>query len=282
MVVMSYTSVRLLLVGFLLCIPWYVGFELAQRHPNTQQTTIQDTKITQDTALQPSQKSIQQASVHTTRNSISNESTVHHIHQILSIHHEKNVAPEPLQTNEVDIEDTAMLLTTPSSKTTQKMGIVPGAANEKFSINEILNAQNIARAEVGVPSLFWSTSLAQSAQEWGDTLASQGCTLSHDSNSDYGENLASRWVTTSSNSGLISSPKEIVSLWTDEKQFYDYFHNLCKDGELCGHYTQLVWKESTEVGCAVSTCFDASTQKQTDVWTCRYNPPGNIQGKTPY
>jgi pathogenesis-related protein 1 len=281
---MGYTSIRLFLVGILLCIPWYVGFELAQNKVNTQQTAILESKAMHNSILplRSSEESTQQASVHTVKNSDTNKNTVHPAHQALLTHHQKSVVSKSLETLATTTEDTIMLSDVPSPKTPQKMGITPGMMDGKFSITEILDAQNIARAEVGVPSLFWSTSLAQGAQAWADTLASQNCTLSHDPHTPYGENLASRWVTGSTHSGLISTPKEIVSLWTSEKQFYEYTHNTCKDGETCGHYTQLIWKDSTEVGCAVSTCFDASSQKQTDVWVCRYNPAGNMQGEKPY
>jgi hypothetical protein len=153
---MGYTSIRLFLVGILLCIPWYVGFELAQNKVSTQQTAILESKAMHNSILplRSSEESTQQASVHTVKNSDTNKNTVHPAHQALLTHHQKSVVSKSLETLATTTEDTIMLSDVPSPKTSQKMGITPGMTDGKFSITEILDAQNIARAEVGVPSLF--------------------------------------------------------------------------------------------------------------------------------
>jgi pathogenesis-related protein 1 len=46
---------------------------------------------------------------------------------------------------------------------------------------------------------------------------------------------------------------------------------------LCGHYTQVVWKNSMEVGGGMAICDNKS-----QVWVCNYNPPGNVEGEKPY
>ncbi|MEP2023182.1 CAP domain-containing protein, partial [Reichenbachiella sp.] len=67
-----------------------------------------------------------------------------------------------------------------------------------------------------------------------------------------------------------------VDSWGAEKQNYDYKKNKCETGKICGHYTQIVWKNTTEIGCAKTLC-DGSV-----IWICNYNPPGNFVGQKPY
>ena len=38
-----------------------------------------------------------------------------------------------------------------------------------------------------------------------------------------------------------------------------------------GHYTQIVWKDTKEVGCAKISCDGNKT-----LWRCNYNPHGNV------
>ena len=40
-----------------------------------------------------------------------------------------------------------------------------------------------------------------------------------------------------------------------------------------GHFTQVVWRGTTQLGCGVSTC------RGMDIWVCEYDPPGNVQGQ---
>ncbi len=152
-----------------------------------------------------------------------------------------------------------------------------------FSIKAMLDAHNVVRSQKGLTPLVWSETLAQSSQKWADKLTSHGCDFYHDPDSEYGENLFWKWTTDSENTGLISTPEDAVTWWADEERIYNYKKNTCKHGKDCGHYTQIVWADTTEVGCSVSTCFDThSDNTQTDFWVCRYNPPGNIEGEWPY
>jgi PadR family transcriptional regulator len=45
---------------------------------------------------------------------------------------------------------------------------------------------------------------------------------------------------------------------------------------VCGHYTQIVWSNTREVGCGVAR------DSNREVWVCNYNPPGNWIGERPY
>ena len=140
------------------------------------------------------------------------------------------------------------------------------------------------RAEAGVPGVRWSASLGTAAQQWADHLAQDdGCTLRHAPRStlgDTGENLywasAIRWSNGRREAQNIDPPK-VVDSWGSEKRDYDAATNRCAPGKACGHYTQVVWRDSREIGCAMATCKD-----QSQVWVCRYRPAGNVVGQRPY
>jgi hypothetical protein len=139
---------------------------------------------------------------------------------------------------------------------------------------EILTAHNKYRREVGVPDLVWSEDLARDAQKWSDRLASMGGNqLVHAEGTDQGENL---WLGTS---GYFSAT-DMVKGWGDEKQYFrpGKFPEVSTTGNWTdvGHYTQVVWRDTREVGCAKSTAGG------NDILTCRYRNPGNYMGQKPF
>ena len=72
--------------------------------------------------------------------------------------------------------------------------------------------------------------------------------------------------------------------WANEAPNYNYANNTCAD--VCGHYTQVVWRDSTTLGCGVTQCnvnspFGAGFPNWTFV-VCNYAPPGNFTGQRPY
>jgi pathogenesis-related protein 1 len=135
-------------------------------------------------------------------------------------------------------------------------------------VQQMVDAHNSWRKESGVTPLAWSPKLATFAQEWADKLLATD-EFKHRTDHDYGENLAAA-------QGQSMSPTTVVKYWGEEVQNYDYNKNSCKPGEMCGHYTQVVWKSTKEVGCAMAK----SGIKE--VWVCNYNPPGNYVGEKPY
>ncbi len=139
-------------------------------------------------------------------------------------------------------------------------------------ILDALNAHNKIRAEVfSGHQLVWSDELADSAQEYANELAQSG-EFRH-SGWGYGENLyASSWSSTLS---------DAVWSWYKEKDYYDYATNSCADGKQCGHYTQIVWQDTTEVGCGKAV-YQTGNYKGWTVTVCQYNPPGNYIGEWPY
>ena len=141
-------------------------------------------------------------------------------------------------------------------------------------IQRILATHNRYRSEVAIPPLTWSSELANDAKVWADRLASPGNrTLQHDPNTNYGENL---WMGTSGAFTLT----EMLDSWGREKQYFvnGFFPNVSSTNQWSdvGHYTQIVWSDTTQVGCSLSR------NRNFDFLVCRYNPPGNFQGQRAY
>jgi pathogenesis-related protein 1 len=152
-----------------------------------------------------------------------------------------------------------------------------------FDSAAMLAAHNKWRAAVGVSEkLSYSPELAASAQAWANKLK-QGnqCKMRHSAGEGYGENLywasALNWSDGRKELQKVSA-KHVVDSWGSEQADYNYAKNSCAAGKMCGHYTQLVWRSTQKVGCAVAVCDD--TQQQ--VWVCQYQPAGNWVGKKPY
>jgi uncharacterized protein YkwD len=133
-------------------------------------------------------------------------------------------------------------------------------------VSDMLAAHNAVRSTVGVPPLTWSAELAGVAQRWANRLAAER-RLYHHQNPHYGQNLYLI-------SGGRATPESVVHAWAAESRDYDYRSNSCRSR--CGHYTQIVWRNTKQIGCAVSRT------QQTEVWVCEYNPPGNYVGERPY
>lgn len=147
----------------------------------------------------------------------------------------------------------------------------------------IVAAHNRWRAQVGVEALSYSPELAASAQAWADELKqTHHCRMRHSkAEGRYGENLywASALVWSDGRRELSKVPPvQVVAAWGSEQRDYDYASNRCAPGKMCGHYTQLVWQASTQVGCARAVCEDSQEQ----VWVCQYQPAGNVVGRKPY
>ena len=136
-----------------------------------------------------------------------------------------------------------------------------------------VDAHNDARSraeptpEPALRALTWDDGLAEVAASWA-----AGCVFEH-SVTQYGENLAAF-----SNS---VEPAVVVEAWFSEIEFYDYDTNTCQRGQQCGHYTQVVWRDTARVGCAMQTC-DLEGFGRGEYWVCNYDPAGNWVGELPY
>jgi pathogenesis-related protein 1 len=167
----------------------------------------------------------------------------------------------------------------------------------------ILTALNNERAKTGspaVPALTWSTDLATYAQAWTQSLATRDQGLLHRDSStntadftinnpfkpmEYlGENI---FGSSSADDGTLGAAA--AAAWISEKAFYNFAADdgngsignppgcTAPQGSACGHYTQVVWRATTLVGCGKATSASG--------WTfvvCNFYSAGNFTGMKPY
>ena len=166
---------------------------------------------------------------------------------------------------------------TPAPQHARPMQPVPAPRTTAPS-NEIearlLAAHNAERSQAGTPPLRWADSLEAEARDWARVLIETNRFAHDPALHGHGENLWTGW------GGRSWTPEEMIGEWIAEKAHYrhDVFPNVSRTGKWSdvGHYTQLVWRDTTHVGCAVETRADRS------VLACRYAPPGNIDGRRAY
>lgn len=134
---------------------------------------------------------------------------------------------------------------------------------------EFITAHNKWRSDVGTPELKWSVELENFAANWAITNGKKGCKMVHRKNNEYGENLY--W-----SKGTAFSPKDAVDSWGSEIEDFKKNKPFSMAQMKAGHYTQVVWRTTTEVGCAAFQC------NSEILVVCNYNPAGNFIGVHPY
>lgn len=153
--------------------------------------------------------------------------------------------------------------------------LIGGTATRADFNDRLLAAHNIERAALGVPPLAWNDQLAADARIWARELAVTG-KFEHSPDEvgkePQGENL---WAGTP----RAFSPEAMVHLWVAEKRDYrpGVFPNNSRSGDVenVGHYTQLIWRSTHEVGCATAV------GQHEEVLVCRYSQAGNVYGERP-
>ncbi|KAH8665200.1 CAP domain-containing protein [Tricladium varicosporioides] len=131
--------------------------------------------------------------------------------------------------------------------------------DDKTFKNDMLVAHNFYRAEHGAVALVWNDTSARYAADW-----SKACVFEH-SGGPTGENLVAG----------ASNATTSIDAWGLERTSYDW--NKPGFQEATGHFTQLVWKNTTSVGCGRTSC---QGKNQTPGWyvVCEYFPAGNVVG----
>lgn len=130
----------------------------------------------------------------------------------------------------------------------------------------ILDRHNFHRGGHGSPPLSTSSSVVSVAQAYADKLAASG-KFEHSGNHKYGENLYA-------GGDLVAG----IDFFYDEKSQYPGPYgsepSMANFGAW-GHYSQLLWKGTTGVGCG---CADYQAGQYQKVLVCNYEPPGNFGG----
>ncbi|KAF9016052.1 PR-1-like protein [Hymenopellis radicata] len=133
----------------------------------------------------------------------------------------------------------------------------------------VVREHNTYRAKYSAGPLTWSDALYPGTQQW----AAQ-CKFQHSNGGGkYGENLAA-------GTGNAYGFSQGLKSWMDEASKYDYNHPGFSSGT--GHFTQVVWKSTKQVACAIANCKGGTIFGQPSKYiVCRYSPPGNFIGHFP-
>lgn len=149
-----------------------------------------------------------------------------------------------------------------------------GGLGPRTNFNErLLAAQNRERAVVAVPPLAWDDRLAKGAAVWAKHLSRTG-RFEHSPDQPgaelHGENI---WGGTPG----YYQPENMIALWASEKKVFrpGTFPNNSRTRRVedVSHYTQLIWRRTSHVGCAVSA---AGSE---EILVCRYRTAGNVIGE---
>ncbi|RSL39895.1 hypothetical protein CEP53_013733 [Fusarium sp. AF-6] len=135
----------------------------------------------------------------------------------------------------------------------------PEWKTDKTFTSAILNSTNFYRAEHNASELSWNDTLETFATDYLDS--NDDCKFEH-SEGPYGENLAIGYLNVTAS----------VEAWGDERDDYNFKKGAFS--KKTGHFTQLVWKDTTDVGCGRKLCGERG-------WylVCEYWPRGNVIGQ---
>ncbi|XP_016169093.1 pathogenesis-related leaf protein 6-like [Arachis ipaensis] len=139
---------------------------------------------------------------------------------------------------------------------------------ERLSSPEFyLKYHNAIREHVGSPALKWDREIEKHARNFVNAHSVDCLAKKPSISSGIGWNIARSW----GNYTFVGG--EALVQWALQHENYDHVTNSCVGGE-CHAFTQLVWKQSTRLGCARVTCHNHSGT----LVRCNYEPPGNIPG----
>jgi uncharacterized protein YkwD len=155
-------------------------------------------------------------------------------------------------------------------------------------IDAFVAAHNAARSRTdldpppdpALPPVSWDAMLADAAYNYLSLCEVEGDLVAHndDRTKDYAALGGSDYVGENiyASSGTSVEPSDAIDSWMSEQSEYDY-----ADGDFskAGHYTQVVWRSSVRIGCAIVNCPNA---RYSNTVLCDYAPGGNLSGQKPY
>ncbi|KAL2813663.1 CAP domain-containing protein [Aspergillus granulosus] len=185
-------------------------------------------------------------------------------------------APAPVETATQEPTTTTTTTTTQPPQTTQATQ-APQPTTNTYQ-GTVLYSHNVHRANHSSTDLTWSAELEASAQ----ALAAS-CVYQHDTSINgggYGQNIG-YGVSSDDVAVMISN-----LMYNDEAPYFESLYGQASPDmslfEKWGHFSQIVWKDTTQVGCATVVCdslgnVDSATAVPFTV--CNYSPPGNYDGE---
>ncbi|XP_012502072.1 PREDICTED: peptidase inhibitor 16 isoform X2 [Propithecus coquereli] len=148
-------------------------------------------------------------------------------------------------------------------------------ADEK---REMVELHNLYRSQVSPPAsdmlrMRWDAELAAFAKAYA-----QQCIWGH--NKERGRRGENLFAITDEGMDVPLA----VGEWHQERAHYNLSAAACNPGQMCGHYTQVVWAKTERIGCGSHFCEKLQGVEETNIQllVCNYEPPGNVKGKRPY
>ncbi|XP_068223924.1 uncharacterized protein [Palaemon carinicauda] len=155
--------------------------------------------------------------------------------------------------------------------------------------NETRGAPGPQPAGANIRELKWNDELAKVAQAWAEQ-----CPSDHDQFNDrkicsrsysVGQNIYYYW-------GFDSNTfwKNAIDAWYIEvadtpNSMVSSFTSGSVNGKVIGHYTQVLWANTYEIGCGgvhYSTDLSGTTYPESKIYVCNYGPAGNFLGQEIY
>ena len=177
---------------------------------------------------------------------------------------------EVVSEEKVIVEPTIIKDEDAPSDETEKVNLANPVVLTQMQINDLVNSHNTERGLVSVPNVKWNAKIADFAREWAIHLATEKrCQLKHRQENAYGENIFQ------GSEIVLNKPSMAVEAWAAEKTRYK--GGVIDDNLTAGHYTQVIWGKTTEIGCGFAVCPVTNYV----IAVCNYNPPGNYGGESP-
>ncbi|KAI0032778.1 CAP domain-containing protein [Vararia minispora EC-137] len=151
-------------------------------------------------------------------------------------------------------------------------GALASAIARQTAQQQYLDDHNTVRAQHGAAPLTWSSDLATFAQNWANR-----CQFAHSGGPNGGEYASAHRCTNIAAGTGGFTIGDAITAWVNEASSYD------PNNPQPSHFTQVVWKSSRQLGCAVAACnnilpgFNGISQ----FYVCEYSPPGNVIGEFP-
>ncbi len=153
---------------------------------------------------------------------------------------------------------------------TPDSGFTAPVDGEPAQLMGITNAHNVVRAAHGVAAIAWDNELAAVAAAWANN-----CEWGH--NAGRSDNYPGYVGENIYGASFVPTGLAVTESWASEEANYNYANNTCSG--VCEHYTQVVWANSTKLGCAIANCPNIPTP---NFVVCNYAPGGNFNGERPY